>query len=566
MNSRTTYLLLGIKIGLLAVAIALLYGAYLDRMDDLDSLKAIIFYAALFTSITLLTFLTGLIQPVYIRVFWAILLTSSFVFFVSYQNITGKPLTYSGFVSLVSARGFFSDTFHQFAFQMIKALLVGLLLFIALALPTRINNAYIRLAAQLAPIVGIAMFTLMLFARGGYGASGIPPSFTSIAYGALYGYELSTQVERSRQSVSIPITPTENAIDLVLIVEESIRGDYLDINSTDGTQSFLDSDLEHAEILNYGLAVSSSNCSDASNLIFRYGGDRERFRNHIRVMPSIWEYAKKAGYSTVYIDNQRTSGEYHNRMTEDEAAHIDSLIQQDGVDVLMRDVNSADILATHLNNDVREFIYVNKVGAHFPVHDKFPDDFAKYQPILPRGSLGDISDTGERVSFFNGDWNRYINSYKNTLRWNVGEYFKQLFEQAKFENALVVYSSDHGQTFHQRGEPGLNTHCSFDPQMEEGVVPMVLIVGRNVPNQALTKNLQANKNRTSHFNIFPSLLRQMGYAEPDVNALYGDSLHDVVEDDYTFIYSFHGSLGRKSLWKKVDIEKLTAVGGADKNP
>src|SRR3546814_6406049 len=41
----------------------------------------------------------------------------------------------------------------------------------------------------------------------------------------------------------------------------------------------------------------------------------------------------------------------------------------------------------------------------------------------------------------------------------------------------MIYTSDHGQNLHERGDPGLSTHCSVDPLQEEGVVPLVVIDG-----------------------------------------------------------------------------------------
>jgi glucan phosphoethanolaminetransferase (alkaline phosphatase superfamily) len=48
----------------------------------------------------------------------------------------------------------------------------------------------------------------------------------------------------------------------------------------------------------------------------------------------------------------------------------------------------------------------------------------------------------------------YRNAYKNTVLWNVGEFFARVFAQAKLSNALLIYTSDHGQDLHERGNRG----------------------------------------------------------------------------------------------------------------
>jgi hypothetical protein len=47
-----------------------------------------------------------------------------------------------------------------------------------------------------------------------------------------------------------------------------------------------------------------------------------------------------------------------------------------------------------LNDDRSELVVINKVGAHFPVHDKYPDAFMAYRPTLPRGQFTEVADTG----------------------------------------------------------------------------------------------------------------------------------------------------------------------------
>jgi len=93
---------------------------------------------------------------------------------------------------------------------------------------------------------------------------------------------------------------------IVLIVDESIRADILGNNGyrTD-TTPYLRS-LETG-IVNFGLAASSSNCSDYSNLILRAGVKKEEIPDDNQMSlkkPSIWQFTRKAGYYNVYLDAQ----------------------------------------------------------------------------------------------------------------------------------------------------------------------------------------------------------------------------------------------------------------------
>src|SRR5690606_40746790 len=62
--------------------------------------------------------------------------------------------------------------------------------------------------------------------------------------------------------------------DIVLIIDESIAGRYLDINDAAGVRSGLASPPPGITVSNFGIAASITNCSYGSNLTLRYGGTR----------------------------------------------------------------------------------------------------------------------------------------------------------------------------------------------------------------------------------------------------------------------------------------------------
>ena len=233
-------------------------------------------------------------------------------------------------------------------------------------------------------------------------------------------------------------------------------------------------------------------------------------------------------------------------------------MQFDQTSVRDRDMAAAAKLIELLNDNTSELVVINKVGAHFPVHDKYPDAFMAYRPTLPRGKFVEVADTGTRDGF-NGqpdDWLLYRNAYKNTVLWNVGEFFSRIFAQANLNNAVLIYTSDHGQDLHERGNPGLNTHCGGDPVEEEGLVPLVVIQGSGLKTLDWQAQLAGNKDRSSHYNIFPTLLQLMGYDLAGVEAVYGKSLSVPTADDFTFNYRFNARLGAKPQWKHIDLNSI----------
>ncbi|MFJ4195777.1 sulfatase-like hydrolase/transferase [Pseudomonas sp. NPDC089534] len=550
---------------LLLIIYLLLYSDYyLERLNAIGGGFAVVLFGVMFLALTFALLLTAYIRQTFIRHLFALAMFVSAVFFDVYMRVTADYLTYSGFVSLVYSGGFIQEAAYQYRDAILRGLLNGLPLLLGIGLKPRrpfpLPNA-LRVAA---PLCGVMLLSAVLFVRAGEGARGLPVMYTPLAYLNLFAYEALHNTVGPREPVSLARNAAAVGHDIVLIIDESISGNYLDINAPFGVHSNLKEAHPGVAVFNYGYAASIANCSADTNVTLRYGGTRADYRRINSTLPSIWRYAKGAGLRTVYIDAQRTGGNLQNLMDSAEKKDIDEFVQFDQTSVRDRDMAAAAKLVELLNNGTPQLVVINKVGAHFPVHDKYPDAFMAYRPALPRGQFTEIADTGKRDGF-NGqpdDWALYRNAYKNTVLWNVGEFFSRVFAQADLNNAVLIYTSDHGQDLHERGNPGLNTHCGGDPVEEEGLVPLVVIQGERLQTLDWPAQLAANKDRSSHYNIFPTLLQLMGYDLAGIEALYGKPLSVPTEDDFTFNYRFNARLGAKPEWKHIDLGSIVTPGEA----
>ncbi|MDQ4087639.1 MAG: sulfatase-like hydrolase/transferase [Pseudomonadota bacterium] len=544
---------------LLLLYLLLGFEAVGDRVASLGLSLELALYAGVFALLAACAFAAAWVSNFLLRGFYALLFFGSALFLHSTESATDEHLTYDAFVNLFNSRGFAGDALRQYGVAIVTAALTSLPLLVGIALKPRGNPPLPRIAA-VAPLAGIALLSAILFARGGDGARGLPGPFAPIAYASLLAYESGTGLGQPRQEVSLPLTRPSRR-DIVLIVDESVLGSYLDINHRTGVRSGLLEPRRGVVVHNFGFAASITNCSVGSNVTLRYGGTRDDYHRINATMPSIWAYARRAGLRTVYIDAQGTGGMRHNLMDDAEHALIDLFIQFDRVRVRDRDMAAADRLRRLLNDDRADFILVNKVGAHFPVHDKYPESHMHYRPALPRGMFENITDTGSRDGFGGGaeDWRRYRNAYRNTLTWNVGAFFERLLTGADLRRATLIYTSDHGQDLHERGEPGVTTHCSSEPVDEEGLVPLAIIEGAGAPSLDWRRHLAANRHHSSHYNIFPTLLELMGYDPAAVRAVYGRSLAEETRDSFTFNSRFNARLGKQPVWRHIDIRALQST-------
>lgn len=501
----------------------------------------------------------ALVGAAFLRLPWlrwvlAIMFAAAGALVGSYQRSVGDFMSYDGFVTMMASTGDMGAALAQHGGNTAFSAFVSALLLIGIGLrPGQKPDCYGL--SRFITIPGVLAIAVMLFLRGGAGANGLPPPVTGTAYGMVYGYEAFASAASPREDVVFTPKGREQRSDVVLIVDESIAGAYLDINGHAGVRSGLIDAETDASIDNFGLAAAITNCSAGANAALRFGGTRDTYLDRLRRGPSIWAFAKKAGLDTVYLDAQRTGGAFQNLMDAEERALIDRWEQYGEVSVLHRDHHAADRLAELLNDDRAQFILVNKIGGHFPVSDKFPDSHAQYRPMLPRKSLYVSEAEADDMDGSQASWRLYRNSYRNTLTWNVGGFFDRLFAQAQIGDATIIYTADHGQSFHERGEYSEATHCTPNPQIEEGVVPLV-VIGEESDALPFGDAANAVHDATSTYRIFPTLLRLMGYRLGDIEPNYGPDLLSSAADPMTFNTNFNARLRSNPRWQHIDVSQV----------
>ncbi|MEA3049594.1 MAG: hypothetical protein QOG84_1430 [Sphingomonadales bacterium] len=551
-----------LKEALLALYLLATLPAVAERAGSLGLTPALGLFFALWAAMAACLILAAYAKSFAVRALWALLFAAAAGFVAAFERVTGQFLTYDAFINMVSSTGDADNAVAQYGRSFLIPAILALLLAVAILLKPKRPIRH----AGFAPLAAVALLSLILYARGGEGARGLPPSLTGLAYGDLALYEAATERYGPRQPVRLRPRTTPPG-DLVFLIDESVAAAYLDIDDPQGgVRSGLAEPRSGLAIANFGIASSITDCSWGSNLTLRYGGTRADYRRIDATGPSLFAYAKAAGLHTVYIDAQRADPAA-NPLVGDELAQVDKVISLGRLPVVERDQAAAAIVSRYLRDGRRDFILVNKVGAHFPVHDKYPDSYLRYRPALPRGHFLDVGDTGSRAGFGGSaeEWRRYRNAYRNTLAWNVGAFFDRLLG-GSIGGATLVYTSDHGQNLHEAGGPGLNTHCSPDPGMAEGAVPLVLIRAAGVPGRDWVAAAAANRGRASHYALFPTLLTLMGYDEAEVARLYGPPLDRPQTAPLAFNALFNARLGRAPVWKPIDPARLPKPPAGDFQP
>ncbi len=478
-----------------------------------------------------------------IRLFWAAMIAAATTFGWFYHLISGNSLSVFNALSLWVARHEATRASAQYGQHFLPAAALFMATFFIIAVPTRLPRAWMnRLLGWLfwAPIVPVALIAAIIYLRSGGGSQALPNQFQPLAVTVVTAERLLSRTMPPRMSVPFSPDDRPRISRIIFLVDESLRPDYLNFTPHNNDTPHLPALLELAA--NFGKAVSGGNCSSYANAILRFTAQREDLVTSATTYPTLWQWAKKAGFRTVFIDGQsgfaQDPGKLQNFMTVHETRFIDRFIRIDGVPTPALDFTLLENLRMELDKPGPVFIYANKNGVHFPYDADYPPSMRRYRPTLTET---------EKESLL-----AKVNSYRNAIAWNVDAFFHRLLAEIDLKDTLIIYTSDHGQNL----QPGHLTHCSTeDPSPREGLVPLLAITGDRALLARFRTAAHHLRNAADHFRIAPTILRLMGYAPEDLATLYGPDLFDPVPPKRPHAFSYgdiFGLFSRKVRWKPID--------------
>lgn len=466
-----------------------------------------------------------------IRVAWALILGAAGLVTSSYASITGAHLDWFAFETLKGEILMTDAVVRTYGSSLIAPALLGLGLFLVIALPPampRWKSSWLGLA----PLLPVLLVFQVFRGTAGNGIKGLPAPYNLL--GLVPGALLLRPPERAvaiEEALGLP-----RARNILIIVDESVRGDFIDLHGDGGVTPYLKG--IRRRVIDFGLASSPANISSSSNALLRMGANPASLAGgpDIRANATIWGYAGKAGFRTAYIDCQSSAGKFINFMNVLERKLIDDFIQIDGPQE-SRDFEAIPVVARLLREPGRHFIYMNKYGAHFPYQSGYPKSETVFSPHL---------EEWEGIT----DRERMTNSYKNVIHWTVDTFFKRLDEQADLRDTLVIYTSDHGQNLLDDGVP-LTHGRSRAPISEEAQVPLLVFSQDRRLAAEAREAARVNWDRASGFQIFPTALDAMGYDRAAVREAYYLTLFDRVPRPVGFVSGgIFPVFGGKPSWNR----------------
>jgi glucan phosphoethanolaminetransferase (alkaline phosphatase superfamily) len=337
-----------------------------------------------------------------------------------------------------------------------------------------------------------------------------------------------------------PFHTTQRPLDnIIYVIDESVRGSNLSLNGYKrATTPFLQSLETRGLLINLGICVAAGSFSHISNAFLISGHNAfpdDAFRTARN--PTIFDYAKKMGCETIYIDidngylSQLVKAAGDGSVRSLDRWMTVSSFKERHIDLeATKDLGVARFLSSLLNERGGYFILLNKKGLHFHYRNRYPDDMAStlWKPVMGVSESIDPSETGRE---------KLVNTYDNGIRFQVDEFFRALVSDTTNQNYVILYTSDHGQTLAEHGQ--VYTHMKPDDVIVD--VPDFFVAGERYHKKCLLAGVPPGI-RVSHLNNFATVLDLMGVPTSLRVRPYEKSVFSLTAEDNSVRYYMSGSL------------------------
>jgi glucan phosphoethanolaminetransferase (alkaline phosphatase superfamily) len=452
------------------------------------------------------------------------------------QFMTGTDLLLALTVSGENRADAISSFFHQrvvlYAFPYV--LVLSALLFFRPVSAFRKN-----LGLSLLPVLFLLASNYVFFLHAPERSFHLNPLTSFVRSTLHYEFETLRAYHGPRDELPSFHTPHRPSDSIIYVIDESVRGSNLSLNGYPrATTPFLQYLETRGRLNNLGICIAAGSFSHISNA-YLISGHNEFPDNDFRTDrdPTIFDYAKKMGYETVYIDiNQgclpgllKAAGDAPVRSLDwwmDEQSFTERHIDLETT----KDPGIARFLSGLLNERGGYFIVVNKKGLHFHYHYRYPDGpaFTIWRPVMKASESIDISAAGRE---------KLVNTYDNGVRFQVDEFFRVLVSETTNQNYVILYTSDHGQTLSEHGQ--VYTHMKPDKVIVD--VPDFIVSGERYGRKGLLSGITPGI-RVSHLNNFATLLDLMGVPVSLRVRSYNKSVFALKAGDNKERYYMSGSL------------------------
>lgn len=458
-------------------------GINTETLGLAERLRQLVFVTNYLVALSLL-FLIPLSRRRWLRWGAGLLVAGAFVFELIYTHTVGRPPSFSDIFALNLAMiTNVSDAATEHTAWLGTGLLWGAALFALPALTGLVARRKLSAAAKSwARRLALAGFAYLVFAygfilymRGEPANIGFPKGFNYLIATAYMLPATRTSPEIQRPQALADGAKFEK---IIFVIDESIWAPALNSLRLPPARSFQRTKQ----------TFSMGNCSAASNFYLRKA---VKLGEHIYPAPSLFELAKSQKFETTYIDTQDVLADptTRNYFDQHELSFVDHKVVLDKVAAFDRDDQAFAALAEILKKPSRDFVILNKYGAHFPYAANLKPADRSHDRLI--------------------DYQRAVDVHSRD--------FLLRLDALLSEKSVVFYTSDHGQYV-----PGPATHCNSGDvaRVEEWQAPILVMTG-NLPwiSELKIARSQEMSSVITHAELAESVRESLGFGFAEAASL-----------------------------------------------
>ena len=271
----------------------------------------------------------------------------------------------------------------------------------------------------------------------------------------------------------------------------------------------------------YKDALTQSNTTHKSVPLILSAADACHYE-YLYTHKSIVTAFKEAGFKTIFLSNQTPNRSFTDYFAEEADIHINVRPQADGglITVNKFDGEMLPLLQQYVDSlQENLFIVFHSYGSHFNYKERYPEEFAKFQPA-----------NATEVEYKNKD--QLINAYDNSILYT--DYFlHSLIGILKNSgaDATMIYSPDHGEDLLDDNRKRF-LHASPIPTYYQIHIPFLMWFSDNYiearPEKYEVARYNSNAPISSNASIFHTLLEMA-----EINTPYFDASYSLVNPGFT---------------------------------
>lgn len=252
------------------------------------------------------------------------------------------------------------------------------------------------------------------------------------------------EVNKERVMLGTEAFTNTDSLTIVYIMGEALRADHLQMN---GYERETMPRMQRRGVISIP-RVFSPFTHTAQSLPYIFTRADEQTLDRKFTESSFIDIFKNSSFKTAWIGNQNPTKTYRFFVNECDTIYINKPQFSDYSNVKKLD---SDLIEPFKNllieHNPKLLVSIHLIGNHWWYNSNFPDTFAVFKPILQNKTISP------------SNRERMINSYDNATLF-TDYVIDQIIETIEDKRALLIFLSDHGQSF---GENGKWLHANGNP-------------------------------------------------------------------------------------------------------